>query len=453
MFSGLLYLIIVLLVTALSTEDLALDWIVSPEKAMAISLTLFICLFCFVYKVSARYQKWVKRHKTVSYAVVNRLRIVFLCFNSFVLSTQRLFGVLPTFLTTVFSLTLYFSGIAAYYGGSYYQRLLFPESEIRNRWQYASRQVRVWLPFVFPFVLFSLIADILILVPQNIVTDSLMMPGNSPLNIAIFLSFLAALILSIVIFLPYFIQKLWLCETIQDKVVLNRLRSVCEKAHFRCADIRTWTVMDHFHTAAIIGIIPRFRYVMFTKRLLKDLPEESLEAILVHEIGHSYRRHLILIPFIILGMFLSAALFSVFFSETIYHWIILKNEASPSMIWDLLVPLSIIIPYAAIIGVYFRVIFGYFSRLFERQADLHPFVVGTPPQNMIQALDDIGTVSGFTHDHPSWHHFSIRERMNFLEKAISDPSLIEKHHSKVKKSVLLYLLLFTCACFFLIYSQ
>jgi len=451
LFSGLVFLIIALLVTALSTENIAVNWITSPALAMGISLVTFTVLWSLIYLASAYFQRWIKRNKSISYYIINFILIVFLCFNNFVLSTQRIFGIFPAFLTGIYSLFLYFGGLSAYYSGNYYQRLLYPESEVRSRWQYTSRQLRVWLPFVIPFIIFSLIADIITLLPQNEWTDSILMPGNDPISALIFLAFTATMILLIMIFLPYFIQKVWLCETIQDKDTLQKLQAICRKANFRCADIRTWTVMNHFHTAAIIGVIPRFRYVMFTKRLLNDLPEESIEAILVHEIGHSYRKHLLTIPFIILGMFVSAGLFSSFFSEDIYRMILEKKAVSSSVIWDISIPLSLVIPYALIIGVYFRIVFGYFSRLFERQADLHPFVVGTRPEHMIQALDNIGTASGNTHDHPSWHHFSIRERINFLEKAIQDPSLVNKHHSKVRRSIIAYLIIFVIATSSLFY--
>ena len=36
--------------------------------------------------------------------------------------------------------------------------------------------------------------------------------------------------------------------------------------------------------------------------------------------------------------------------------------------------------------LYFRYVFGFFSRIFERQADLHIFQVGLDPANLIESL-------------------------------------------------------------------
>ena len=69
--------------------------------------------------------------------------------------------------------------------------------------------------------------------------------------------------------------------------------------------------------AAIVGVVPRLRYVMFTKRIQKELSGDSIEAVLAHEIGHNYHRHLLVYPFILFGMILSSGLFSLFFSDAI----------------------------------------------------------------------------------------------------------------------------------------
>lgn len=210
--------------------------------------------------------------------------------------------------------------------------------------------------------------------------------------------------------------------------------------------MNTWTIMNHSYTAGIIGIVPRFRYVMFTKRLLDELSKESIEAVLAHEIGHSYRKHLLIYPVIIFGMIVTTTIFSLFFSESINEFFSLQDMLHPSPLWKMLYPLSVFIPFAVILALYFRYVFGYFSRLFERQADLHVFEVGIPPEHMHQALDELGVLTGNTHHHPSWHHHSISERMTFLEKAASDPSLIDKHHRRVKKNLIVYcsLLIFFC---------
>jgi STE24 endopeptidase len=85
-------------------------------------------------------------------------------------------------------------------------------------------------------------------------------------------------------------------------------------------------------------------------------------------------------------------------------------------------------------------VFGYFSRLFERQADLTAIELGLPSDSMVKALDTVGVAAGNIHQHPSWHHYSIEQRINFLQAAAKDPSIIKKHEQKIRRSLLVFVL-------------
>jgi len=429
-----------MLLTSLSADGNRAVWIESPTTAFFAGIASFGALYGIIYAISRAAWNWIRKHKSLCANTVNYLLIAALIIFDFVLASPRILEAIPfsTFLTFALSFGLYFGGQFTFYAGSYYKRYLYPGSDKTTAISFATDQIMMWLPFILPLLFFSLIGDIIALLPNHNALESLTSLDGNPLHVFLFLSLALFMVAMVLIFLPYFIQKLWLCTPIEDTELWLRLTKICQQANFKYADMRIWTVMNQFHTAAIIGIIPRFRYVMFTKRLLNDLPIESIEAILVHEIGHSYRRHLLLLPFILFGMFLSAGLFFLFFSDGIYEYFVLQKIVYPSPVWDVLLPLSIFIPSALIFGLYFRFIFGFFSRQFERQADLHPFVVGTPPRQMMEALDHIGIATGHSHDHPSWHHYSLRQRINFIEKAIENPSLVEKHNRKVKRWVFTY---------------
>lgn len=444
MFSGLLFIVIALLVITLSPEGHAILFTEEPGYAFASAMIVYAVLVFAIYNTCRMATMWIRKHKALCIFLVNILLITYLCFFHYIIAAQRLISI--AFVNALFSLSLYFGGLAAYHAGSFYRRYLFPGSDKETRFSYTNQQLRMWLPFVIPFLLFTFIYDILSLFPDNSWVNLLLSPESNPTSIFIFFTFTATILVLLLIFLPYFIQKLWLCEEIGDTDLWLRLVRTCRKANFRCGGLRIWTVMNNFHTAAIIGIIPRFRYVMFTKRLLFEVPIECIEAILVHEIGHCYRRHLMIYPFILFGMFVSASLFSVIFFDSIYQSLQLMDIIYPSIFWSFLLPITILIPYISILALYFRVVFGFYSRLFERQADLHSYVVGTPSRNMIDALDQIGIATGNTHDNPSWHHFSIRERIDFLEKAEKHPEIIEKHHRKVRRWVSIYLVGFVLGC-------
>lgn len=92
-------------------------------------------------------------------------------------------------------------------------------------------------------------------------------------------------------------------------------------------------------------------------------------------------------------------------------------------------------------AVYFRYVFGYFSRIFERQADLHVFKLNIPASDMVEALDILGESAGNIHNEPNWHHYGIQQRMDFLNRADRDRSLIAKHAWRVRLSLVAYFIL------------
>lgn len=447
MFSGLFFIIVLLLIITLSPEGVALTFINAPLAALIVALASYGLLLIVIYYTSRAATFWIRRHKTVSFTLINLLLLSYLLLFHFVLGASR---ILPNAsLNAMLSLSLYFGGLATYNAGSFYRRYLFPGCESQTPLSYTTNQLRMWVPFVLPFLFFTVIYDVLLFVPDTPFTNFLFVQDNDPTAFFIFLMFTGCLIFLILAFLPFFIQKMWLCEEIEDTETWLRLVKICNHANFKCKGLRLWTVMNQFHTAAIIGILPKFRYVMFTKRLLHELPKESIDAILIHEIGHSYRKHLLLTPLIMLGMFITAGVFSLLFFDTFEHLFVQLNSSYPSIIWSFLSPVALLLFYIALLWLYFRFVFGFFSRLFERQADLHGYEVGATPKAMIDALDQIGIVTGNTHEHPNWHHHSLADRISFLYDTIEEPELVQKHHNSVKICVTLYLFLFTLGCLLL----
>jgi tetratricopeptide (TPR) repeat protein len=88
--------------------------------------------------------------------------------------------------------------------------------------------------------------------------------------------------------------------------------------------------------------------------------------------------------------------------------------------------------------VYFRFIMGFFMRNFERQADLYSAGVMGTPSPTITSLEKIAFLSGKIRDLPSWHHFSIRQRVDCLQETLRDPGLVRRHNRFVRKWVGLY---------------
>ncbi len=380
-------------------------WIESPLLAFGVAHILYGGLLGIIFYLGRSASRSFYKKQAKLLISTHILLLLYLCLCFFGLEFQRYFYDYShfQFLPTVWALVVYLFGLWFFYA-------------VSSNTKKAARQIRFLLPFAIPFPLFTLILD-LFFSEWNPYLET----ATTPLFFLIFGFVLSGLIM---LFFPAIIQLIWQCQPLsrENPELAERLENLCQKAHFKHAGIRVWTVMNDALTAAIIGIIPRFRYIIFTKRILKLLSPESIEAILAHEIGHSYRRHLLIYPFIIFGMTLFLSLFGFFFE-------------------GVLSPFLFFICYALLIALYLRIVFGFFSRNFERQADLHVFELGIQPKYMIDALHQVAVASGNIHLVPSWHHYSIQERIDFLNAAIRDPSTIERHHRFVKRSVIVYFVL------------
>jgi tetratricopeptide (TPR) repeat protein len=78
-------------------------------------------------------------------------------------------------------------------------------------------------------------------------------------------------------------------------------------------------------------------------------------------------------------------------------------------------------------------------RNFERQADTYVYALFDSANPLITTLEKIAATSGQSADKPNWHHFSIRQRIDYLRKCETNSSWITRHDGKVKKSIGIYL--------------
>lgn len=442
MFSNLLFLIFVMLIISLTPigEQAGNEtyWTYSLQEAWAHSILAYSLILLLIWLQGRWASKRGRRERML--ILVNLELLGFLFYSHFILGGPRIFEHLPLIdfsqtLMTLFSLFLYFGGL------TFFHYMASKRSHSSTPFSKALLETRFLAPFTLPFLFLTFLLDLLYHIPEGFYQD--LQLDNVMLTIV--LVGITLIILAIVMMLfPFALQKIWQCQPLQDSPLRKRLEALCQKAHFKHAGLLTWTVLNHSLTAAIIGIIPRFRYVMFTKRLLHEMPADSIEAILAHEIGHSYRKHLLIYPFIFFGISVLIGLFSMLTSQALAEMLSAATRTHPSYPWSYIQPIVILLPYAVIIALYFRFVFGFFSRLFERQADLHVFELSIPPEHLTHALEAIGTATGNSHHYPNWHHYSIQQRIDFLNAAKQDPTLIRKHHNKVKWSLCMYLALLIC---------
>lgn len=338
----------------------------------------------------------------------------------------------PT-LEALLYLALFILYLALIYGFAYdaYRRIYRDDI---SRKSYIYSNINIAIPILIPWVVLSGLADILQNLPFNWPWQVLNSPEG---QVVYFFVFLVAVAISA----PYPIQKLWRCTPLPRGESRSRIEAICARANVNYAEILNWPIFGgRILTAGVMGLVKRFRYILVTKSLIKTLAPDELDAVIAHEIGHVKHRHLIFYIFFMVGLLLllfashNFILYFTIYFEPIYF---LVRSISENLAFVISAERSIL--YVIAFLVYFRYIFGFFMRNFERQADLYVFKMFDSAEPLIRSLKKIAIASGQSPDKPNWHHFSIRQRIDYLIKCETDKSWVNRHEAKLKKSLFTYL--------------
>ena len=290
------------------------------------------------------------------------------------------------------------------------------------------------MPILFPWLLLTFSFDLLAFTPWG-EPESLL---NSPIGMLIFF---AVFLMILMVFLPELIRYWWGCRPFESSERIRDLKVFLEEKGLRYRNILRWPIFEgRLMTAGIMGIVPRYRYILITDKLMGILSQEELKAVAAHEMGHAKHRHLLYYIIFILGfMILSFGLFDIFAYFFAAQPFILelaeRTGDSSRSLFQLLVSLPILLS----IFLYFRYILGFFMRNFERQADLHSALTMETPQPVISSLEKIALLSGKSRALPSWHHFSIKERVDYLQRFFNDPGMARRHKRFLNISFIIYL--------------
>jgi Zn-dependent protease with chaperone function len=339
-------------------------------------------------------------------------------------------GILALSLFMAYLATLWYFSHAAY--------VLALQGRVSRR-AFIMSNVKLNVPIIFPWVILSLIYDLIILIPW---TRS-WRPLNEPLGqMILFASFLVVLL----IFLPRFIQYWWECTPFGSTGKVQELERFFREKGFRYRKLLRWSIFQgRMLTAGIMGLVPRYRYILVTDALMEALTVEELEAVMAHEMGHAKYRHMLLYLLFILGYAAVlpglVELYDVFFSFLATQpFFVSLFEKTPSEGLGKIYLLFLLFILVLTVLIYLRYVMGFFMRHFERQADLYSAVVMESPLPTIRSLEKIALLSGKIRDLPSWHHFSIRERVDCLRRMITDPKLLRKHNRFIAACLGIYLI-------------
>jgi Zn-dependent protease with chaperone function len=414
------------------------------------SFTLFICLILiFSFFTRFQFQRIESRiskgkylridhqfsstllHQSIMAIVLFAINIYGLNLSSFLADIPP-FKTIPTLLALLFLLLfIFYLTIVWFFAFGPYQKLY--QADI-SRQTYVFSNISFSVPVLLPWLFLSGIADIIQALPFETPKRFLSTTAG---EVSYFLFFL----LGVAILGPALIQKFWRCKPLEDGYYRNRIESLCRRAEMAYADILYWPIFGgKMITAGVMGLVKKFRYILVTNSLLQLLEPEEVDAVIAHEIGHIKKKHLLFyLGFFVGYMLLSyvafdVIIFAILYAEPVY-WLIGKTGLSQTTVISSLSSVVIICVFL----IYFRFIFGFFMRNFERQADTYVYALFDNAKPLISTLEKIAATSGQSADKPNWHHFSIRQRIDYLKKCETNASWISRHDAKIKKSIGVYL--------------
>ena len=237
----------------------------------------------------------------------------------------------------------------------------------------------------------------------------------------------------VVALLPWMLVRVWGALPLTDPVLRGELEDACRIAGVRVGAIMRWPVRGgRVYNAMVIGVLPRLRYVLFTDDMLRDFPQDQRLAVLGHELGHARYQHL----WVYLLFALATGLLSFAARGPLDAWL----AGLPGMATideDVRAGIGALL----LLGVQWRLMFGFLSRACEREADAAGAELaggGDMRQGaltMRQALGTVAQLAGIDPRTPSWRHYSLHERMVWLDRVAAQPQVAVLHHRQVRHLV------------------
>ena len=260
----------------------------------------------------------------------------------------------------------------------------------------------------------------------------------------------------ILILLPLLFKPILGLKTLPPGPHRERFEALAARLNFRCRDFLLWPTHGSAVNAMIAGVVPRARFVIFTDRILTELPPDELDAVLGHEIGHAKHGHL---WYFLAFLALSLTVMGAAWDYAVTRWWPGAAFAGEDAGW-------LLVAQVAVVFAYLFVVFGFLSRRCERQADVYgcravscgnPNCTGHdentvyPPGDKNLCPTGIRTFArgldrvGGTDPHArrgllravfawvrAWQHFTMPRRVAFLMSLIDDPAREPRFQRRVR---------------------
>lgn len=311
-------------------------------------------------------------------------------------------------------------------------KLLFPGNIPKK--EYLLGQISFNLPVLLPWLALSTILDIINLLPFSGLKQFLETTIGQAIYFFVFL-FIAAVLA------PAVVKLFWRCRPLPSGPDLLRIQALCRRTGVAFAGILQWPLFGgRMITAGVMGLVSQFRYLLVTDALLSFLTPDEIDCVIAHELGHVKRKHLLFYLFFLGGyMLLSLSVLDLIIFYFIYSSPVLWVKNTFGFGDDSTVAFFFTVATIVMFVIYFRYIFGFFMRNFERQADTYVYTLFNSARPLISTLRKIAIASGQPINKPNWHHFSIGERIEYLEKCESDRQWVNRQDRKIKKGMILFI--------------
>lgn len=292
------------------------------------------------------------------------------------------------------------------------------------------------LVIVIPWLCLSLLMDVIFALSP----PSLIQWLGSPLvQIVVFGFFLV--ILAVVA--PSFIVRIWDCSPLEDPELKHTIDTFCHSQGVKFKDIMSWNALNGgLVTAGVLGLVTRFRYLLITPELMKLLDKDELMGVVSHEIGHVKKNHLRYYLVFFFGFMLIVTsvlqLASNLAASSPLSWYISIKDGQFVVNSSPMDYISFLIMSFLFI-IYFRFIFGYFMRNFEREADIFCFHAGVNPDLLVSSFHKLEKHTGGEEKKSNWHHYTISQRVGFLKTCMDNPQHAAAHEKKVKRSIRVFM--------------
>jgi STE24 endopeptidase len=263
---------------------------------------------------------------------------------------------------------------------------------------------------------------------------------------------------AIFILAPLLLRYIWLTRPLPAGPLRERLESFCRRMGLKTRDLLLWDTHSAVANAAVMGLFGRIRYVLLSDAVIENMPDDQIEAVFGHEAGHIKHHHIIFLVLFVMGAGSFVLLLGELGVWTLQQWIL------PQPVWEEYQEWLVSGWFLALI-VLWALVFGWVSRRFERQADLHgaiivanagnpietelgspataddcslPSVAETNPGNLTRSLTERGArifgsaliriamLNGISIDAHSWRHSSIGSRVHFLQTLAQSEKALQR---------------------------